>query len=182
MLLGNPVPRINTAEAEAALNASWVLIDTDQPSDWIPGIWVKNGKITVWTVSPAQHRMDHYKKQIEAKTWVMKSWSMDEVAAYMTLMSKPRQAVLDGVEEFGLIPRYIFMTQDITSDSQSLDDIIYAALENIFITDFDPKTGIQDGSHRMFLVNPQRIKDVHGVPRSPNRKHFSFEFLSNCAQ
>ncbi|KAJ7603485.1 hypothetical protein FB45DRAFT_881720 [Roridomyces roridus] len=83
MLLGNPVPRINTAEAEAALNASWVLIDTDQPSDWIPGIWVKNGKITVWTAFPAQHRMDHYKKQIEAKTWVMKSWSMDEVAAYM---------------------------------------------------------------------------------------------------
>ncbi|KAJ7603487.1 hypothetical protein FB45DRAFT_960648 [Roridomyces roridus] len=164
---------------ELALNASWLLIDNDEPVDWVPRDWVKDGKFTVWTASPEKNRMHHFQKRMDAEIWVMKPWSADEIAAYIVLMNLQRQAIMDKIQMFGPIPRHIFAIQTNTTNSQGINDIINAALDKNFLSSFSTKDGVQDASHRMFLAKPKETEDALSGNVTIDRTEFSFEFLSN---
>ncbi|KAJ7607380.1 hypothetical protein FB45DRAFT_948185 [Roridomyces roridus] len=132
--------------------------------------WVANAQVAVWTSSPTQQRMYHFKKEIKAETWVMQPWSTNEIGGYAELMALNRQDIVSNMELCGPNPRYLFAAQHISAESA--DEIINAAVQNNLVA-FN-----LDGSDRMFIIQPLEEQNEQGNVEI-QRTEFSIQFLSN---
>ncbi|KAJ7607318.1 hypothetical protein FB45DRAFT_1040292 [Roridomyces roridus] len=152
------------------IRKSWVLVDVDNAFNWIPDHWIRRAKFVVWTAALDKHRMHHFKNQIEAETWVMKPWSLEEIDAYTSLTNRDPQAVLARLHRVGPVARDLFST-GVLLFNRAADRFSLVKAK-----------AIKNASHRMFLLKPGEVH-VHDSPGNwtvkIERTEFSIDFLSD---
>ncbi|KAF8215884.1 hypothetical protein K438DRAFT_1799642 [Mycena galopus ATCC 62051] len=158
-------------DVKRALRRSWVLIDVEVGSqEWFPGTWVERAHCLVWTSSPRATRMHHFNKQFKAAAWYMKPWSLEEIAAVMTLEKRDLKDIRARLAMSGPVPRSLFGDPQMAT---SIDQVVNKALAHDL---FDFATS--DPSHEMFLIQPKEVLDEAERP-SLQRNACSFDFLCN---
>ncbi|KAF7343302.1 hypothetical protein MVEN_01762500 [Mycena venus] len=154
-----------------ALRASWVLIDTDDQSDWVPPKIFNRARCVVWTSSPRESHMKRFIKRFGAETWYMKVWSSKEIAAVTELLAINRAEILKRLDTGGPVARSLWGGVPVPSP-QTIDAAIKNALSgNIFA--FSGQT-----VHCMFLIQPLVVIDEESGRACLQRTDYSAEFIS----
>ncbi|KAJ7460701.1 hypothetical protein FB451DRAFT_500318 [Mycena latifolia] len=154
-----------------ALRVSWVLIDTDGESDWVPPKIFNRARCVVWTSSPRESRIKEFLKRFGAETWYMKPWSSKEIAAVTERLAIDRDKLLNRLDTGGPVARSLWGGIPVPS-AQTIDAAINNALSsNIFA--FTP-TDV----HRVFLIQPLVVIDERSGRTCLQRTDYSAEFIS----
>ncbi|KAJ7797321.1 hypothetical protein B0H14DRAFT_59651 [Mycena olivaceomarginata] len=140
-----------------ALRASWVLIDMDDKSDWLPPQIFNRARCVIWTSSPRGSRMKGFVKRFGAEMWYMKAWSSKEIAAVTERLAIDRAKLLKRLDTGGPVARSLWGGVPVPSP-QTIDVTIKNALSgNIFA--FMPMDASGEG---VFLIQPLVVIDESG--------------------
>ncbi|KAJ7472223.1 hypothetical protein B0H11DRAFT_2431003 [Mycena galericulata] len=176
-MAGMVTDMINADATEEAIRNSWVVIDVDHdPKGWFPSTWIEIARCLVWTSSPQEDRMRRFNKQFRAKTWFMKPWSMEEIAAVMIL---DPEVVRSRLLTSGPVARTLFGLGPDVDWREALDQVILEVIEKKAFGFADVKQifglGYQ-ASHRLFLLEP--LEGLEGLSEPSSRTSFTISFLS----
>ncbi|KAJ7457914.1 hypothetical protein B0H11DRAFT_2061930 [Mycena galericulata] len=156
-----------------ALRVSWVLIDMDDKSDWVPPKIFNCARCVVWTSPPLESRMKKFRKRFGAERWYMKAWSSKEIAAVTERLAIDHAELLKRLDTGGSVARSLWGGEPVPSP-QTIDDVIKNALSggNIFAsTPMEPV-------HCVFLIQPLVVIDEESGRACLQRTNYSAEFIS----
>ncbi|KAJ7453703.1 hypothetical protein B0H11DRAFT_2070795 [Mycena galericulata] len=156
-----------------ALRVSWVLIDMDDKSDWVPPKIFNRARCVVWTSPPLESRMKKFRKRFGAERWYMKAWSSKEIAAVTERLAIDHAELLKRLDTGGPVARSLWGGEPVPSP-QTIDDAIKNALSggNIFAsTPMEPV-------HCVFLIQPLVVIDEESGRVCLQRTNYSAEFIS----
>ncbi|KAJ6502212.1 hypothetical protein C8R45DRAFT_975769 [Mycena sanguinolenta] len=104
---------LENAEFIDLLADSWVLIDVGMDRAFLPAVWIQQAAVVIWTSSPNEIRMHDFRSQMQARTWYMRPWSLQEFDAVISLeFPSKRQELLQRVQKKGPVARTVFHKLD----------------------------------------------------------------------
>ncbi|KAJ7129343.1 hypothetical protein C8R44DRAFT_75777 [Mycena epipterygia] len=158
---------------DAAISASWVLIDVEK-GDFNPPEIFKRARCVIWTSSSQQQRRVNFIKSFGAELWYMKPWSSKEIAGLTDQLGDPRATILQNLKMGGPVARSLFGLQTIPTD-ETLKIFIQEALKgDLFAFGKDRAT---QPVHCVFLVQPLVVRDERGLSHL-QRTDYCAKFLS----
>ncbi|KAJ7777465.1 hypothetical protein B0H16DRAFT_958741 [Mycena metata] len=174
----------NSLTVREAVELSWVLIDVDignSPAslDWYPREWLKPCKTMIWTSSPRDGRLRHFKKHFRATPWYMKPWSLAEIDSLCQLAKKDNTEIRARLELSGPVARSLFFDVHRTM-IVDIDSVIRRSLVRGLFEFATSTEGNDEGaSHRMYLLRPLETYNEDGVLQI-SREVPMYSLLSSC--
>ncbi|KAJ7086594.1 hypothetical protein C8R43DRAFT_1051284 [Mycena crocata] len=156
-------------DLDQAVRKSWVLIDIEDNSDWIPStIIYMQALCVIWTSSPRQPRMRTFTQRFDAEVWYMKTWTTKEIAALTARLGLSQEIILERRKVGGLVPSKLFNYNAVVESDDTLENAILESM-GVSVTDYKPsdKGGISDSQpiHRVMIIEPLLVIGESGRAR-----------------